>query len=64
MNSSDQTSGLAEGIGFLADDRYLLHDPGIRHPESPQRLVAIQQMLHDFGAAKRWQLLQPRKATV
>jgi acetoin utilization deacetylase AcuC-like enzyme len=64
MNPSDQTSGLAAGLGFLLDDRYLLHDPGIRHPESPQRLVAIQQMLHDFGAAKRWQRLHPRKATV
>jgi acetoin utilization deacetylase AcuC-like enzyme len=64
MNPSDHTSGLAEGLGFLIDDRYLLHNPGIRHPESPQRLVAIRQMLHDFGAVERWVSLHPRKATV
>jgi acetoin utilization deacetylase AcuC-like enzyme len=63
MNPSDQTSELTEGLGYLLDDRYLLHDPGIRHPESPQRLVAIQQMLHDFGAAERWLRLHPRKAS-
>jgi len=28
--------------GFLYDDRYLLHDTGPNHPESPERLKAIK----------------------
>jgi acetoin utilization deacetylase AcuC-like enzyme len=51
-----------ESLGYLLDDRYLLHDPGKRHPVSPKRLIAIQQMLEVFGAVDRWQSLQPRKA--
>jgi acetoin utilization deacetylase AcuC-like enzyme len=51
-----------EGLAYLLDGRYLLHDPGERHPESPQRLMAIQQMLASFNAANRWTPLKPRRA--
>jgi acetoin utilization deacetylase AcuC-like enzyme len=50
------------GLGFVLDDRYLSHNPSIRHPESPERLVAIQQMLANNGYADRWEKLQPRIA--
>jgi acetoin utilization deacetylase AcuC-like enzyme len=49
-------------LGYLLDERYLLHNPGTRHPESPDRLVAIQQSLRDLGATERWRSLQPRRA--
>jgi len=62
MNSQVQLSS-TNGLGYLLDDRYLLHNPGERHPESPHRLIAIRQMLEDFGAAGRWQRLQPRSAS-
>ncbi len=62
MNSQVQ-DGRAEGLGYLLDDRYLLHDPGAYHPESPQRLIAIQQTLDASGARDRWQKLCPRAAT-
>ncbi len=53
----------ADGIGYLLDERYLLHNPGIRHPESPQRLLAIQQTLQHFDGTGRWRRLQPRLAS-
>jgi len=53
---------MAEGLGYLLDPRYLRHNPGTRHPESPQRLAAIQPMLQEFGNAGRWRALQPREA--
>lgn len=62
MNSRDQTSS-TDGLGYLLDNRYLLHNPGIDHPESPQRLIAIGQALEVFSAGERWQCLQPRKAS-
>ncbi len=32
-------------VGFVIDDRCLLHDPGPGHPESPQRLAAVREAL-------------------
>jgi acetoin utilization deacetylase AcuC-like enzyme len=64
MRSEDPAARLTEGLGYLADDRYLLHDPGLRHPESPQRLVAIQEALRNLGVFERWQAIQPRAATL
>jgi acetoin utilization deacetylase AcuC-like enzyme len=52
------------GLGYLLDDRYLLHNPGIEHPESPQRLVAIKQALEDHSLSKHWIRLQPRMASI
>jgi acetoin utilization deacetylase AcuC-like enzyme len=61
MNSQDQKNS-ADGLGYLLDDCYLLHDTGDLHPESPKRLIAIQQALKTAGAIERWQHVQPRKA--
>lgn len=49
-------------LGFLLDDRYLLHDPGSRHIESPKRLLAIKEALETFGAEERWQRIEARPA--
>jgi acetoin utilization deacetylase AcuC-like enzyme len=54
----------SDGLGFVLDDRYLSHNTGIRHPESPERLVAIRQMIADSGYADKWEKLQPRIAGV
>ncbi len=62
MNSLGQENP-AEGLGYLSDDRYLLHNPGIEHPESPQRIAAIRRMLELFAAGERWKRLQPREAS-
>jgi acetoin utilization deacetylase AcuC-like enzyme len=64
MKPADPITRLTEELGYLVDDRYLLHDPGSRNPESPQRLVAIHEMLQEFGAPRRWQSIQPRAATL
>ncbi len=49
-------------VGYLYDERYLLHDPGTRHIESPRRLLAISEALSSFGATERWQKIEPRPA--
>ncbi len=50
--------------GFLIDDRYRSHDPGNLHPESPERLVSIQQALDASGVATAWRRIEPRPAQV
>jgi acetoin utilization deacetylase AcuC-like enzyme len=49
-------------VGLLFDDRYLLHDPGGRHPESPQRLRAVQRAFDTLPAIDRWARIEPRPA--
>ena len=53
----------AEGLGYLLDKRYLLHNPDKQHPESPQRLIAIQQMLDAADLEDHFERLHPRVAT-
>jgi acetoin utilization deacetylase AcuC-like enzyme len=61
MNASAQNKQ-AEGLGYLFDNHYLLHDPGKRHPESPERLIAIRQTLEDSAVRDHFLQLQPRMA--
>jgi acetoin utilization deacetylase AcuC-like enzyme len=61
MNSRIQESSI-KVLGYLIDERYLLHDTGGDHPESPQRLIAIQKALETSGALDRWQRVAPRAA--
>ena len=49
-------------LGFLIDERFLLHDPGNRHPESPLRLLAIREALEAMAVEKRWQKIEARPA--
>ncbi len=35
-------------VGYIYDEIYLLHDTGFGHPESSERLVAIEEVLEDL----------------
>jgi len=48
--------------GLLYDERYLLHDTGPNHPESPQRLKAIYQGIKEAGLLPKLTLIQARRA--
>ena len=48
--------------GLVYDPRYLDHDMGAGHPESPNRLRAIMQQLEQSGTAARLTRIEPRKA--
>jgi acetoin utilization deacetylase AcuC-like enzyme len=48
--------------GLVYDSRYLDHDMGAGHPESPNRLRAIMQQLEQSGTAARLARIEPRKA--
>lgn len=45
------------------DQRYLLHETGLRHPESPNRLLAIKKVLEGSSIGKKLIRLEPRLAT-
>jgi acetoin utilization deacetylase AcuC-like enzyme len=49
-------------LGFQFDERFLLHNPGNRHPESPLRLLAIRDALDEMRIEKRWRKIEPRPA--
>ena len=49
--------------GIVKDWRYLDHDMGPAHPESPGRLRAIYGMLEKDGALSRYPVIEPRPAT-
>jgi len=48
--------------GIVKDHRYLNYDPGIYHPESPQRLEVIYAMLGDSNMVVRFQAIPDRRA--
>ena len=48
--------------GFLYDERYLLHDTGPNHPESPDRLKAIYQGIKQAGLLPNLTLFQAMQA--
>ena len=48
--------------GLVFDPRYLDHDMGAGHPESPNRLRAIMQQLEQSGTAARLTRITPREA--
>jgi len=48
--------------GLVYDPRYLDHDMGAGHPESPGRLSAIMQQLGQSGTAARMVKIEPREA--
>ncbi len=49
-------------VGFVYDPRYLAHEMGPNHPESPERLRAICSQLQSSGTWSRLQQLSPRRA--
>ena len=48
--------------GLVYDDRFLLHDTGGFHPESPERLQAIRKRLIASGVWEKLIHIQPEKA--
>ncbi len=48
--------------GLIYDPRYLEHDMGAGHPESPNRLRAIMQRLEQTGTGAKLSRIEPRKA--
>jgi acetoin utilization deacetylase AcuC-like enzyme len=48
--------------GLVYDPRYLEHDMGMGHPESPHRLRAIMQQLEQSGTLPRLMRIEPRTA--
>lgn len=48
--------------GFVYDDRYLLHDTGGYHPESPERLKVICRRLSESGIREKLTLIEAYKA--
>lgn len=48
--------------GFLYDERYLLHDTGPGHPESPDRLRAIYQGIKDADLLSKLTIIQASRA--
>jgi len=50
-------------VGVIRDERYLLHQPGVVHPERPERLDAIYKMLdEEFG--DKVSTIEPELATL
>jgi acetoin utilization deacetylase AcuC-like enzyme len=48
--------------GYLHDERYLLHDTGLGHPEAPDRLKAIHQGIKDAGLLSKLTTIQASRA--
>lgn len=54
---------MALKVGIVRDDRYLLHQPGLVHPERPERLIQLYEML-DKEPSEAFVLIQPDLATL
>lgn len=49
--------------GIVKDSRYLLHASGFSHPESPERLAAVYEMLDNPHMSWKYVEIEPRAAT-
>lgn len=49
-------------VGFLYDDIFLLHEMPVGHPESKERLIAINKILNQSDIRDRLVYIKPRKA--
>jgi acetoin utilization deacetylase AcuC-like enzyme len=49
--------------GIIWDQRYLAHDTGAYHPERPERLQAIGEMLQRSAVGQQVEYIEPRMAT-
>lgn len=49
-------------VGYVYDDRMMLHSPATYHPEAPARLLGIHQKLADAGCLTRMKLIPIRLA--
>jgi acetoin utilization deacetylase AcuC-like enzyme len=53
---------MSKNTGIVKDRRYLLHGAGVAHPETPQRLVAIYEMLDNPDMAWKFVGIEARMA--
>ncbi len=54
---------MAFRVGLVRDERYLLHNTGLVHPEHPNRLKAVHKML-DQNFSQDFVTVRPRTATL
>ncbi len=54
---------MSRKTGIVKDQRYLQHSAGFGHPESPERLAAIYEMLDNPSMAWKFKEIEPREAT-
>ncbi|MBN1364787.1 MAG: histone deacetylase [Syntrophaceae bacterium] len=54
---------MSRKTGIVKDARYLQHSMGFAHPESPERLTAIYQMLDNPQMSWKFTTIEPREAT-
>jgi acetoin utilization deacetylase AcuC-like enzyme len=54
---------MSRKTGIVKDKRYLQHSAGFSHPESPQRLAAIYEMLENPIMSWKFTEIEPREAT-
>lgn len=50
-------------IGISIDELFVKHENGFDHPESPDRVYTINDMLNQTGIIKKLKILKPRDAT-
>ncbi len=54
---------MSRKTGIVKDNRYLRHSAGFAHPESPERLTAIYEMLDNPAISWKFTEIEPREAT-
>lgn len=54
---------MARKTGIVKDVRFLRHSAGFAHPESPDRLMSIYEMLENPGNSWKFTEIEPREAT-
>lgn len=54
---------MSRKTGIVKDKRYLKHSAGVAHPESPERLAAIYEMLNNPSMTWKFTEIEPREAT-
>ena len=54
---------MSKKTGVVKDNRYLQHSAGFAHPESPERLAAIYEMLDNPLMSWKFNHIEPREAT-
>ena len=62
IRSVEQTGEDMKKTGYVYSEQYLKHDTGEYHPESAQRLRAIQQGLQSSGILDKLTMISPEKA--
>jgi len=54
---------MSRKTGIVKDKRYLLHSAGFSHPESPERLAGIYEMLDNPAMSWKFTQIEAREAT-